>query len=192
MKTYAYSFDQDGYYLGLCRATLDPLTKQLIFPHNSTDQEPYWKDGYQSRWDFTLKNWTLEPRGEKKHRMEVEKELILPLIERLDKIEKSLHHLNERSAEKMKIIDDLLTPINKNTILFYEKIDKVHHKLNDIDNSSAAAYQALRQHLNDNHAFAIDQRFLLERMNAKIALLARPTFFQRLKRKLSFGFMRRL
>lgn len=188
MKTYAYSFDQDGYYLGLCRATLDPLTKQLVFPHNSTDQEPYWKDGYQSRWDFTLKNWTLEPRGEKKHRMEVEKELMGPIREKLLDMQSFSFDSYERLNAKLEIISTKLESINENTILSYQKWIEVKNMVENSEENILRIQTDIRDILVNGSR---QERTMLAMKN-DLVFLTRPSFFQRLKRKLSFGFMRRL
>jgi hypothetical protein len=61
MKNYRYAFDRDGYYLGLCRPIETNKTTELpVYPEYSTDVEPYWKDGFVSKYDFTLNRYLKE------------------------------------------------------------------------------------------------------------------------------------
>lgn len=76
MKAYRYGFNEDGYYTGLVYSTKDQATGEPIFPINCTDREPYWKDGYYPKFDFTTMNWGLEPRHERHIRLAVEAQIL--------------------------------------------------------------------------------------------------------------------
>lgn len=98
-RRYRYSFDDLGYYMGLCYPLEESALQTPIFPPNSTEQEPFWKDGYIPRYDFHFKNWILEKRGQKEVRQTIEDELTEKIINKIFEKLESIHHVSEYSFQ---------------------------------------------------------------------------------------------
>lgn len=81
---YQYSFNAlNGQYMGLVKAETDPFTKTLIFPGNSTKQEPPWRDGFVPVWDFHRQCWMIQKPDQVKIQSDIELRLgdrIQPVI----------------------------------------------------------------------------------------------------------------
>lgn len=162
-RRFRYSFDDLGYYLGLCYPIDESALQTPIYQPNSTDQEPFWKDGYIPRYDFQFKNWTLEKRGQKEVRQTLEDELTEKIVNKLvDQISRTQYVLETKINDRSKMISDEIYESNKIT----DKKDRFLQSL-----------------IIEQGSMVQDQISLLHKNLLQIAILLepKPTIYQKLK-----------
>lgn len=181
-RNFRYAFDRDGYYAGLVRA--DRATGLPVFPPYSTDQEPYWKEGFRPRFNFDLNSWTLEPRGEKELRLAVEKEILQKFSDRV------CSRISDSEAKWDLIIGSVLETVRKHSALTDDYVEKVFLQLQD--------WLELKYRIQNNLVSEkfriIDERItdlievLIESEKRSLELLNRPGFLERNLRRFFMWF----
>lgn len=166
MKLYRYAFDKDGYYAGLAYP-IQTIKDHHIWANNTTDIEPFWKDGFLPRYDLKHNNWVLEPRDEKSHRMQVEKEILSKLQEHIDQrfdslkdylfeahkdileIQSQISWIEEKQASIIPIFDNkyfhLERKLNNLEDRLFNRIDSIEKILKVVQETNLSALTIFEQ-----------------------------------------------
>lgn len=115
-RRYRFKFDQDGYYAGLAYP-IEETTLGPVYEPNTSEIEPFWKDGFNPRFDFKLNYWILEPKAEKSQRLAVEREIIADLETRL--------------AERHQVLKDHLTALLCELLTTQKRVSHVEFVLEE-------------------------------------------------------------
>jgi len=165
-RRFRYAFDDMGYYMGLTYPINESAIGTPLYIPNSTAQEPFWKDGYIPRWDFHFKNWTLEKRGQKIERQNLEDELT------------------------EKIVNKIISQSKFDTNFIVNKISDQILLNNQIDNNNYTSLTQQIEKLTERiersfvHHFSMFQETvdsIYKRQIEILTILNKPTFYQKLK-----------
>lgn len=160
-RRYRYAYNNLGYYSGLCRPIGETALKTPIYPINSTEKEPYWKEGHTPRFSYDINNWILEPKSKRQEREYIDKELEIKIINKL------FHRLQEiKTAQEQE----------------YKQVLEVFHGSRNLISAQISNLENLLLELQTQQIQSSNQHHII---NQKLALIIKlqnkPTLWQKIK-----------